>query len=190
MMKPPLLGALRLCRSVLWTTTSELHPLRLARSDISSYFHSIQGMARHSQSESTISLQSAHSSLSYSSRHDGGSWTAELPPTPLHAAANARAPEAGYGPRSESLISQSVSPRVQSPILSTRSFSSISERLVRNVAPALRPSLSRQPTPRLPSPILSPRLVSPQLGAAPPPKSASRSGSSLKPSVTTGKLSE
>ncbi|RPD56935.1 hypothetical protein L226DRAFT_512716 [Lentinus tigrinus ALCF2SS1-7] len=146
------------------------------------YAH-IRGMARHPQSESTISLRSAHTSISYSSRRDGSS-AADLPPSPRPACTNARAPESEYR-HAESLISQSVSPRMQSPILSTRSFSSISERLARNVAPALRPSLSRQPTPRLPSPVLSPRLA-PQPVAAPPPKTASRPNSSLKPSVAAG----
>ncbi|TFK85220.1 hypothetical protein K466DRAFT_664659 [Polyporus arcularius HHB13444] len=144
----------------------------------------VRGMARHPESESTLSLQSAHSSVSYSSPRNGSS-LADLPtsPRPTTTTADARVHDTGYG-RGEGLISQSVSPRIQSPILSTRSFSSISERLARNIAPALRPSLSRQPTPRLPSPVLSPRPVS-QLGAAQPPKSASRSTSSRKHSVTS-----
>lgn len=144
-------------------------------------------MARHPESESTLSLQSAHSSISYSSPRNGSS-LADLPtsPRPTTTTADARVHDTGYG-RGEGLISQSVSPRIQSPILSTRSFSSISERLARNIAPALRPSLSRQPTPRLPSPVLSPRPVS-QLVAAQPPKSASRSTSSRKHSITSGEL--
>ncbi|KAI0765245.1 hypothetical protein C8Q74DRAFT_1039356 [Fomes fomentarius] len=151
-------------------------------SERSEDFPSLRGMARH-PSQSTISLQSAPSSFSGSPRRKGSS-TADLPPSPRPASLASRTPAVATAPQSESLVSQNASPRIQSPIVSTRSFSSLSEHLARNAAPPVRPSLSRQPTPRVPTPLLSPVRSRSRTTATPAIHSAPRTYSSRKPSVT------
>lgn len=160
----------------------------LATSITTDYCHSsLRGMARHPQSVSTISLQSAPSSVSGSPRRNGSS-IADLPPSPRPTSLTSRTPAVATAPQSESLISQIVSPRIQSPIVSTRSFSSLSEHLARNAAPPVRPSLSRQPTPRVPTPVLSPIRSRSRTTATPAIHSVPRTYSSRKPSVTAGRL--
>ncbi|KAI0747088.1 hypothetical protein C8Q80DRAFT_1271889 [Daedaleopsis nitida] len=97
------------------------------------------GMPRHPQSESTLSLQSAPSSVSSPSPRPESS-LAGYPPSLHHPGQPPRVPDSSG----------------MSPINSTRSFSSLAEHIARNAAPVIRPSLSRQPTPRIPSPLLSP----------------------------------
>ncbi|KAI0711464.1 hypothetical protein C8Q76DRAFT_59394 [Earliella scabrosa] len=151
-------------------------------SDRSMDYPSLRGMARHPHSESTLSLQSAPSSLSASPRPNG-STTADLPAAPHPSNLEPRVPGMVTGPTA-SIISQSVSPRIQSPIVSTRSFSSLSEHIARYVSPPVRPSLSRQPTPRVPTPVLSPVRSHAPATPVPPSKSISRSSSSLKQPAT------